>query len=493
MKVPDLPEGVLDLTDAGAVPLSQQIYRAIREAVRNGTLKPDMRLPSSRKLAAMHGVSRNTVNAAYDLLRAEGIIAARPGAAPVISSVQLPAAAKPGKKPASFEKRLSARGRRLSANARGETWGREFGLLQPGNPALDAFPYELWARSLRRAARTANSPYLLYQETTGHPDLKAVLADYLAVERGVRARPEQILITSSTQASLSLLTAGLSDPGETAWIEDPGYLGARAAFHSAGLEIRGMPVDLEGADTGKRLSDAVKPRLIYVTPSHHYPFGRRMSLARRLAVISAASEAGATILEDDYDSEFLFEGRPIAALQGLADQDEVIYLGTFSKSLLPGLRVAYMVVPEPLIGPVSLMIRNTGCLANVHAQIALSDFISSGHYRAHLRMIRQLYQERGNGLVTALKEKLGNAVAVDPPTGNVQVTLCFNRHVDDKLVARAMQKRGFSVSPLSTCYLEAEPRPGLIIGFASATQQDAEAGAEALSDTLSKLKVSQET
>lgn len=484
MKVPEILEGVLDLDRHGSVPLSQQIYRSIRNAVRSGSLKPGMRVPSSRKLAAAHGISRNTVNAAFDLLQAEMIIDIRPGSAPVVSSGIVLDGKNSASRKRTVARGVSRRGQVLSENLRGDAWASEYGKMQPGAPALDAFPSELWARSLRRAARTSRGPELLYGHGGGHPVLKEVLSDYLAGARGVKARPEQILITTSMQAALATLAQGLADPGDLAWMEDPGYLGARTAFHGAGLRIEGLEVD----DEGVRIRDwhpETPPRLIYVTPSHQFPSGTRMSLARRLALIEAASETGATILEDDYDSEFLFEGRPTAALQGLAVNDEVIYLGTLSKSLLPGLRLAYCVVPETLVDPVAALFRNMGQLANVHAQAALADFIESGNYRAHLKRIRTLYEKRGTALVAALRQALGNQLEVDYPTGNVQVVARFRGAQDDTKVARAMQGRGFALSPFSPCFLEKDSaQAGLIMGFASATDKDISECVSALGDVL---------
>lgn len=487
MKVPNFLEGILDVDRMADVPLSQQVYRALREAAGNGVLKPGMRLPSSRVLAVQHGLSRNTVNTAYDLLKAEGIIETRAGAAPVVADVLPPEAARPDAPQSSAGPQLSDRGRLLAENLRGGDWGREPGALQPGAPALDCFPYELWARSLRRAARSHRSGDLLYQNTAGHPALKTVLADYLGSQRSVRTKPDQVLITTTMQSALSVLSSALSNPGDTAWIEDPGYMGARTAFYGAGLAIRGMPLDQHGPNPESLLGRSANPRLIYVTPSHQYPFGSRMSLARRLSLIETAAAVGATVLEDDYDSEFLFEGRPIAALQGLADASQVVYLGTFSKSFLPGVRLAYMVVSEGLAQPMADILRNTGRLANIHAQIALADFIQSGHYRAHLKRIRQIYQQRGLALVQTFKQVLGNAIAVDPPTGNVQVTITFSEDVDDRQIATKMQAKGYSVSPLSVCYLETPPKPGLIIGFAGAADHEISGGAEALKETLKAL------
>ncbi len=475
----------MDLDRDGPVPLSQQVYRSIRNAVRAGVLKPAMQLPSSRGLASAHQISRNTVNAAYDLLQAEMIVEVRPGAAPVVSQDLTIEGATFQTGKAKEPKRLSKRGALLADNLRGEAWARQYGKLQPGAPALDTFPYELWARSLRRAARQSQGAELLYGHVGGHPELKQVLAEYLAGARGVKARPEQILITSSMQAALATLAQGLADPGDLAWIENPGYLGARTAFHGAGLKIAGLEVDGEGAQVAQWSPDA-PPKLIYLTPSHQFPLGVRMSLARRLAMIEAASEAGALILEDDYDSEFLFEGRPTAALQGLAVNDEVIYLGTLSKSLLPGLRLAYCVVPEPLVGPVTALFRNLGQLANVHSQIALADFIESGHYRAHLKRIRTLYQQRGKALVAAIRQHFGNQVEVEEPTGNVQVVVRFRDPVDDEKIALAMQAKGFALSPYSPCFLGNAAETGLIMGFASATEADISGCVAALHDVLRK-------
>lgn len=487
MTDPVFPEGILTLDRTGSVPLTEQIYRGVREAVRAGLLPSGTRLPSTRRLAASLEVARNTVNTAYDLLQAEGVITIRGGAAPRIAEGLPPEGV--GAAPATGAQglRLSERGNRLAANLREEGWFREPGALQPGAPALDSFPYEEWARCLRRAARLERSTDLHYQNYTGLAALKRQLVRHLATERGVRAAPEQILITSGTQASLALLAQVLTDPGDEAWLEEPGYLGARTAFHGAGLTIRPVPTDAEGADASRMAPDLTPPKMIYVTPSHHYPFGVRMPLARRLALLKAAQAAGAVVLEDDYDSEFLFSGRPVAALYGLAQEGQVIYLGTFSKSLMPGLRLAYCVVPKALVAPLTQLMRNMGCAANVQAQAALAWFMDSGAYRKHLKHIREVYEERGVLLVDILKRRLGNRLEVAPPTGNVQVAVLFREPTDDIAVALAMQERGFAVSALSNCYLGAERRSGLIIGFAGASREQIDRGADALADLLPRF------
>ncbi|WP_298821365.1 PLP-dependent aminotransferase family protein [uncultured Roseibium sp.] len=484
MTEPVLPEGVLTLKRRSDVPLAEQIYRSIRIAVQSGLLHSGSALPSTRRLAASLRVGRNTVNTAYDLLRAEGITRVKSGAAPRIASgIRLEGGPSPAGRGATLP-RLSGRGELMAANIRGNGWAFRHGALQPGTPALDCFPYEEWARSLRRAARLERSPDLQYRNFSGLPALKKRLARYLASERGVRAEPEQILVTSSMQACLSLLSLALADPGDEAWLEEPGYLGARTAFHVAGLKVRPLPVDEEGADPGKLAQWEKPPRLIYVTPSHQYPLGIRMPLARRLALLDAAREAGAAILEDDYDSEFLFSGRPVAALQGLASEGQVIYLGTFSKSLMPGLRIAYCVVPQNLVASLEQFMRNMGCAANVQAQAALEHFMDCGAYQKHLKQIRRVYEARGIALVETLRACLGNRVDVKLPTGNVQVAILFREPIDDVTLAVAMQSRGFAVSPLSNCYLDRGAKPGLIIGFAGAQERQMVAGIDTLSNLL---------
>lgn len=481
---PVFPEGILTVDRSSDVPLSEQLYRCFREAVRGGLLTSGTRLPSTRRLASSLGVARNTVNAAYDLLLAEGIISVRAGAAPrIVDGLRLEQG-----KPANIRSRpapvLSSRGARMAANLRGEGWAFRHGALQPGSPALDLFPYEEWARCLRRAARLERTADLQYQNYSGHPALKQQLVRHLATERGVQATAEQILVTSSMQASLSLLAQALADTGDNVWLEEPGYLGARTAFHAAGLNIAQLPTDGDGADVDQVQVSDPPPKIIYVTPSHHYPLGARMPLARRLALLEAASKAGAIILEDDYDSEFLFSGRPVAALYGLAEEGQVIYLGTFSKSLMPGLRIAYCVVPTDLAQPIGQLMRNMGCTANVQAQAALAHFMDSGGFQKHLKQIRQVYEERGNCLVAALRGRLGNRLLVEPPSGNVQVAVLFRGDLDDVAIALVMQERGFAVSPLSSTYLGTDRQAGLIIGFAGATQEQIDKGVEVLGNLL---------
>lgn len=475
--------GIIDIDRNSQLNLSEQIYRQVRLAVRDGNLTEGQQLPSSRKLAVTLGVSRNTVSQAYELLKAEMILSVKSGAKAYISS----------RHPLSGEKRrsqtgkpsglgLSKRGVKTSENARQNYRVYEGGILQSGVPALDLFPRDAWARSLRRSSRLLREEDVLYRHISGLPQLKSQLAEYLFKSRGVKASEEQILITTSTQASLSLLSRCLADPGDDVFIEDPGYLGARGAFNAHDLSLNTLDVDDEGARLPSHAKD-INPRLIYLSPSHQFPLGYCMSLSRRLAFIEYARQKKAFILEDDYDSEFLLTDRPIASLQGLAAGPEVIYLGTFAKTMLPGIRVAYMVVSKPLLKPLSQAIRNIGVMASVPIQAALADFMKSGQYHAHLRKTRLAYDRRGKALISELRRQLGNEVDVIAPSGGVQLIIKFNPQRDDKVIARKLQEKGIGVSALSLTYLN-KGHSGLIIGYSGANENQIRTGVGEISSEL---------
>lgn len=454
----------LIVLDPGGGPLPEQIYHAIGAAARSGRLKPGAALPSSRQLATGLGVSRNSVNAGYELLRADGVIAVRPGAAPrVLGRAELQRASLVGD---GETRLLSQRGTAMAVNLRGKRGPRHAGQLEPGAPDEALFPADLWARTLRRAARQRYGDAAIYESLEGLPRLRSVLADYLARQRGVNAAPEQVLIVPSTQSALALAAQCFADPGDTALVESPGYFGARTAFAGAGLVTKALEVDAHGADPSG--IESAQSRLIYVTPSHQYPTGARMTLQRRLDLLQAARRTGAMVLEDDYDSEFLWHGRAIAALQGISEGSEVIYLGTTAKSLLPGLRLAYMVVPTALAAPFAQAQRNLGLRVNIHTQAAFADLIESGALATHLRRIAKTYEERGRLLVETLRSRFGETLDIDMPMGGLQIVARFTTPRNDTAMAASLAAEGFETPALSS-YCSGRKRLGLIIGFADAT------------------------
>lgn len=450
--------------------LAVQVYRDLLEAVRTGRLTDGSRLPSSRAAAQALGLSRSTINLAYELLRAEGVIDVRQGAAPrVVAPVTGSAkrSAKPVRTP-------SARGRQLGAVRRDSTLAQASGRMAPGEPSEALFPADEWARALRRAARRAHGPVSSYATPHGLPQLRGILADRLAADRGLAVDPEQILITTGTQGSLALAAQVLCDAGDRVAIEDPGFAGARAAFLGAGLHLHAMPVDAEGARPDAVPKDT---QLIYLTPSNQYPLGIRMSHARRVGFLNLARQTGALILEDDYDSEFLWRGREIAALAAEASADQVIYMGSAAKVLMPALRLGWMVVPPDLIDPLRAAQRNLGLMANLHAQHALADMMRTGRYRAQLKRITRVYEGRGRALAQALSSIDG--VSVCQPDGGVQVTARFDGRLSEDAALAAVSTRGFKPAKLSTYCCKADDR-GLVIGFADATSERIAAFVDAL-------------
>ncbi|WP_417681781.1 PLP-dependent aminotransferase family protein [Roseibium sp.] len=455
-------------------PMPVQIHRDLLAAIRDGRLPEGVRLPSSRIAAQGLGVSRATVNTAYDLLRSEGVLTIRPGAAPeVIAPQVLSARPKQAAPPA-----LSERGRNLSTDPRAASYIAERGVMHPGAPAESLFPADEWAQALRRAARQRHGDLANYNAPFGLPALRQVLAERLATDRGLWIDPDQILITTGTQASLALVAQVMTDPGETVAMEDPGFMGARAAFLGAGLEIAPVPLDEHGLQPGHVPTDA---RLIYVTPSNQYPLGYRLSLPRRLELLEHAQAQDALVIEDDYDSEFLWRGREIAALAAHSEGGGVVYLGTAAKVLMPALRIGWMVVPEALIGPMRAAQRNLGLMANLHAQIALSEMMRSGRYRAHLRRIARAYEARGNALAATLGPIEG--IEVHPPDGGVQLTVRFHDDRDEVLALTALAEAGFRPARLSA-YCLGEPLNGLIVGFADATPDRIARFAEVLDEAM---------
>jgi len=465
-------EGWIVLDRAGRVPLAEQIYRQVRGMVREGRVADGTPLPSSRMLADRLAVSRNTVTAAYDLLRAEGILEGRSGAVPVLV---LPEAVGAGSPVLDLAEgvRLSRVGALLAEDRHAVAYGDRGGRLRPGQPDAALFPRDEWARCLRRAARGLSGDVLLYGHMEGVPRLRRILARVLGETRGLSVTEEQILVVPTVQSALGMLARCLVEAGDEVWIEEPGYLGARRAFAEARLVP--MPVDEEGADVSGMEG---RPRVMYVTPSHQYPLGVRMGLARRVALLERARAVGAVVIEDDYDSEFLWSGRPVPALGALAVRGEVVTLGTVAKSMLPGLRLAWMVAPPALAQVLRYAQVNLGLMVNVHVQEAFASFIDSGQYRRHLERISGVYRERGRVLCEAVRRWCGNLVSVPVPTGGLQVAVRFGEEVDDVAVVRALAGAGFSVPALSRLCLaqlgSGEAARGVVVSFAEVGQEEAD-------------------
>lgn len=458
---------------AGATPLYQQLYSSLQAAILSGELKRATKVPSTRAMAAQQNVSRNTVLNAYSQLIAEGYLESIEGSGTFVARVL------PDAPPATPRRRMTGARRaplsqpQFSTHARRQmaapqlfsapaTARNSSQPFQFGVPALDAFPYALWSRLLVRQARHMPSAAFGYQEAAGYRPLREAIAAHVAVSRGVRCAPDQIMIVSGSQGALDLAARMLINSGQAVWMEDPGYLAARGAFLGAGAQIVPVPVDEQGLDVEAGRKRAPRARLVYITPSHQFPLGVTMSLSRRLALLDWARQANAYILEDDYDSEYRFAGRPLAALQGIDDVGRVIYIGTFSKVLFPALRVGYLILPRPLIDAFLTVRRLIDVHTPVLEQAVLAEFMSAGHLARHLRRMRVLYAERRDALVEAA-QKL--PLEVHSPAAGMHCIGWLPAGLDETDVVNAAAAHGVSLSTISSFSIEPPARAGVVLGF----------------------------
>jgi GntR family transcriptional regulator/MocR family aminotransferase len=461
----------LDLDAAAPTPLHRQLYEQLRAAILSGQLVAGTRLPGTRTMAVELGISRNTVLNAFDQLFAEGYVEGKTGAGTYVACdlpeamLQVPADVAQRPAPCGGEHRcLSQRGERIASTHISHMVG-EPRPFQTGVPALDAFPRALWAKLTARHWRSTPATLLSYSSPAGYQPLREAIAAYLTSARGVQCTADQVLIVAGSQQAINLTAQLLLDPGDAAWIENPGYCGIRGALGAAGAQLVPVPVDDEGLNVDAGIARYDNARLAYVTPSHQHPTGVVMSLRRRVALLEWAERTQAWILEDDYDSEFRYAGRPLSALQGLDHASRVIYMGTFSKVLLPTLRLGYLVVPPDLFEAFA----NARTLSDVHSplidQAVVTDFINEGHFAQHIRRMRTLYAERQEVLLDAIAQEAGGLIEAHPDESGMTLLGMLPPGVDDEAVVRQAAALGVRVRALSRESLEPLPRGGLILGY----------------------------
>ncbi|MFL6210557.1 MAG: PLP-dependent aminotransferase family protein [Pyrinomonadaceae bacterium] len=486
-----LPNATVMLDRASAVALYRQLYDQLRAAILSGHLPPGTRLPSTREFAAELGVARNTVVNAFDQLYAESYLEARVGDGTYVSR-QLPDELLRAErhKPVLRSARdhaptLSSWGATVAATsiAPADYPGRPRP-FRTSTPALDAFPYQLWGRLLARCWRDHGRELLPYGDPAGFMPLRRAIAAYLNTMRGVRCQPEQLLVLSGSQHALDLVAKLLINPGDAVWLEDPGFLGARAALSAAGARLVPVPVDGEGLNVAAGAARCANPRLIYITPSHQYPLGMTLTLRRRLALLQFASRAGAWIVEDDYDSEFRYVGRPLAALQGLDTEQRVIYVGTLSKVLFPAIRIGYVVAPPRLFEAFIRARMLAGHQSPVLEQAALTSFITEGHFARHVRRMRALYAARQQALLKAAGRELGGLLDIEPSDAGMHLMGWLPAGYDDCAATRAAAARGVEVIPLSAYCLEPQPRGALRLGYTGYTPRQIWHGVRSLATAL---------
>jgi GntR family transcriptional regulator/MocR family aminotransferase len=442
-----------------------RIYRDLLEMVRDGRLGPGERLPPSRELAQRQSVSRGTVSTAYDRLVAEGFLESRPGSGTFVSPDAAPR--QPGRRaPAGRAVAPHPRWASLPAPVP-DAPSLELD-LSVGGPDTSLFPLAVWRRVVSSTLRPSLLRAPAY-DGSGHPELQAEIARFVGASRSVVAGPDDVLLTNGAQQALDLAARVLLGPGDEVAVEDPGYTAATRLFASHGARVTGVRVDEEGLVVDELPRSA---RLVYVTPSHQFPTGAAMSLRRRLALLDWAARRDAVVVEDDYDSEFRFEDRPLEPLQSLDRDGRVVYVGSFSKTLMPVLRIGYLVAPQSLQGPLRTAKLLTDWQGDVVTQGALARFMAEGLLASHLRKASRVYRVRRVALLDGLSEHLGERLAVVPSAAGLHLCGTFaDDSVDDLAVVRRAADLGVAVEPLSPRYHTLAPRPGLALGFRHVTAE----------------------
>ncbi|SFU97487.1 MocR-like pyridoxine biosynthesis transcription factor PdxR [Pseudoduganella namucuonensis] len=465
------------------LPQQRRLYEAAKVAIHQNRLGAGNKLPSTRDLASDLGIARNTVIAAFGQLAAEGYVNSVLGSGTYVADLrELARGMRSGGKDVTGQQHtmptvapappLSRRGEELTRYAAGARY--EIQPFAPGDADFSSFPFKQWQRLQNRVWREARADLLDYGQCGGYLPLRQAITEYLRLSRSVKVSVEQVMITSGTQQSLDLCAQLLADAGDTAWVEDPCYWGARRVFQARGLKLHPVTVDADGMALEPE-DLATRPRLVYVTPSHQYPTGAVMSLSRRRALLDVAVRKNAWILEDDYDSEFRYTGRPLAALQGLDHDNRVVYMGTFSKVLYPGIKVGYMVAPRELVEPFKSALYDLQRPGQLMVQAALADFMALGHFTTHVRKIRQIYGARRETLRRTLAQHLGakaaQLVAISSEESGLHLVVELPDWADDVALQALAREAGLSVYPLSSYYLAPPVRRGLLVGYAYVTPE----------------------
>ncbi len=440
-----------------------RLYGLLKEAILSGRLAPGARLPGTRQLAADYRMARNCALFAYQQLLAEGFLQADRGGTRVGA---LPLSASAGSSPAKVPGGpcLSLRARQLPPSISGENYLP----FAPGVPDLNAFPWRAWSRALQRAWNEVSARQVAYAEPGGEPELRRAVAAFLSARRGVACTHEQVFIFPGAQAALDACARLLADSGDTVWLEEPCYTAARNAMLAAGLTTVAVAVDRDGMAPDETLWAASPPRLIYVTPSHQYPLGSVLSLERRLDLLNRIG--GGWLIEDDYDSDFNHArpGAPLPAIQGLRPDAPVIYVGTFSKLLYPGLRIAYMVVPRWAVKDIGEAVRNLYRGGQAVEQRALARFLDGGQLTRHIRRMAPVYCERQSVLRAELRARFGDGGEILGGQAGLHLVLRLPGGSPDTAFAEAALRRGVVVRALSSYYSQGGGGNGLVLGYGMA-------------------------
>jgi GntR family transcriptional regulator/MocR family aminotransferase len=463
---------VIAVDRKAAKPMHRQIYDGYRAAIVGGNLRSGQQIPSTRALASELGISRIPVLNAYAQLLAEGYFESRAGAGTFVSS-SLPDQLTSceyrdgGQTEARSGPRLVSRRSALLPHRESAPWMRGWGPFSVGQLTFDHFPFHVWSSLVARHCRSTRARSLNYSDPMGSKDFRETIATYLRTARAVHCEARQIMVVSGSQQALDISARALLDPGSRVWIEEPGYQFMQYALTMAGCHLVPVPVDNEGLDVTAGIQRYRKARAAYVTPSHQYPLGVTMSASRRLQLLDWAQSSGSWIVEDDYDSEYRYESMPIASLQGLDHHSRVIYIGTFSKTLFPSLRLGYMVIPSDLVDRfVAVRLAMDLCPPYLY-QAVLADFMNEGHFSRHIRKTRLLYRQRRTALVEAIRSEFGTLLQVVGGEAGMHLVVTLPKGLSDQEISIHAARQSLWLWPLSPSYLGKVSRQGFILGFGS--------------------------
>lgn len=457
--------------------LQRQLLAQLRRAILDGRLAPGMRLPSSRQLAQEARISRNVVLAAYDELYAEGYVAGRHGSGTYVTG-DLPTTPRPSlPNPSGMPRWLH----RLPMPPIGESVQSSTVAFRLGRPEVSELPHDTWRRIWNAVAN--ETPPADYGPPDGDPDLRAAIAGYLRRSRGVACGADDVLITGGAVQAIDLIARATLGPHDTVAFEEPGYPVSRQVLQGRGVQLLPIPVDNDGLQVDALPRSGNVPMFVYVTPSHQYPLGARMPVGRRLALLDWARETDSLIVEDDYDSEFRFDSPPLPALAGLDDVGCVAYIGTFSKVLMPSLRVGYLVAPPPLRERIARLKRLSDYHTPWPTQRAMTTFIVEGHLERHIRRMRRHYGEKRAALHAALAPVSDRAQLRGLDAG-LHAFVELDAALDAEDIARRAARRGVDISTLSGYWIGEPTCHGLLLGYGGLSLADIEQGAAVIADLI---------
>jgi len=458
----------IQLDRNSTVALYQQLDRALRNHILSGAVAARQRLPSSRQLADDLGVSRITVKNVYEQLTAEGYVYSQRGSGTFVAdnleSEKWSNFSKQPKPEQPPKRILSEQCRRITLS-KSTTRLAETRSFRPGIPALDAFPRKLWNKYWADVNAGCKDDGFGYGPMGGIPRLKRAIATHLRGARSVNCDSEQVIITAGAQQAFILIAFALLNKNDVVWYEDPGHIAGRDAFQMMGAEICPVPIDKEGIDIDYARLRYQKPSIMFTTPSHQHPLGTTMSLARRLAILSYAHDSKSWIIEDDYDSEYQYRGRPLPALQALDHRGSVLYVGTYSKTLFPAIRLGYVIVPQDLVDVFSAAQNLLGQGASILTQEVVSRFIEDGRFADHIRKMRHVYRERRDVLMQSLRAQCDDIMTPVPTDAGMHLVVWLKKGLDELKAHEALLELGIETIPLSIFSLVPLKKAGLVLGF----------------------------